>query len=169
MLQTPAYNPTRMGPDGQVRLFPALPHFDEQQRRLMRSDRDYSPLMGNPCGSRPGRLVRCWKPTLSKWKPSVPSWPRVSSSINPDLPSSAMRCTLPMNSGARDFETFCTSECQRGKNRISSEVENGWRVCLAGQVGRPHPGAYSNGSPLMDESLPTGYSPNRESHHGECW
>jgi len=32
-----------------------------------------------------------------------------------------------------------------------------------------HTGAYSNGSPLMDESLPTGYSPNREFHHGECW
>ena len=42
-------------------------------------------------------------------------------------------------------------------------------VRLAGQVGPSHPGAYSNGSPLMDESLPTGYSPNRESHHGECW
>ena len=40
---------------------------------------------------------------------------------------------------------------------------------LAGQVGWSHPGAYSNGSPLMDESLPIGYSPNRESHHGECW
>ena len=42
-------------------------------------------------------------------------------------------------------------------------------VPLAGQVGWSHPGAYSNGSPLRDESLPTGYSPNRESHHGECW
>ena len=29
---------------------------------------------------------------------------------------------------------------------------------LAGQVGWSHPGAYSNGSPLMDESLPFGYS-----------
>src|SRR2546426_4104770 len=30
MLHTPAYNPTRLGPDGSMRLFPALPHFDEQ-------------------------------------------------------------------------------------------------------------------------------------------
>ena len=43
------------------------------------------------------------------------------------------------------------------------------RYNLAGQVGWLQLGAYSNGSPLVDESLPTGYSPNRESHHGECW
>ena len=54
-----------------------------------------------------------------------------------------------------------------GDGRECKLTTNGYT--LAGQVGWSHLGAYSNGSPLMDESLPIGYSPTRESHHGECW
>ena len=72
----------------------------------------------------------------------------------------------PRSAGIAEAQTR-TIRILIGDGRTCKLTATGYT--LAGQVGWTQIPAYSNGSPLVDESLPTGYSPNRESHHGECW